>query len=90
MYIHFEERILILLERLCFDLFGELDYGLKLGVVLLLLQIAVHVSSRPWVTEVAHDLAFASIAARGRLTALLDAGVLTRGARASEGLDMVS
>ena len=38
---HFEEHILVLLERLGLDLLGELDYGLELGVVLLILWAAV-------------------------------------------------
>ena len=33
---HFEEHILVLLERLGLDLLGELDYGLKMRIVLLL------------------------------------------------------
>lgn len=64
---HFEEYILVFLVGLSLDLLRELDYWLKLGVVLLVLHNASSVHGFPVFWGGAIRLS-ASIAKSGRLT----------------------
>ena len=76
---HFEEHILVLLERLGLDLLGELDYGLELRVVLLLLSNHRSCQFVSLCSGVARDISFSHrLRRKGRLTALAGKSTHTR------------